>query len=219
VVKKIIIFGGSGGLAEKLINDFYLSNYEVSVVTRVQNKTTRSNDKILSHYVDINYLEFYPKIFYDIVIFTQCLFEPCELVSVDDKRINAEFEIGLIQPIILAKRFLQLNKLNNKQDICFIGSTSAYSGFKKTSIYCAVKHGLLGFVRAMNDEYNDTNKRFWLFSMGSMNTPMGKKVFGQDTSTFLNPADVSKRIVSSLTSESNMFEPEVLIKRRNIRFL
>jgi NAD(P)-dependent dehydrogenase (short-subunit alcohol dehydrogenase family) len=218
MVKKVLIFGGSGALAEKLIADFLILNYEVSIVTRIQNKTSESKGKLSRFFVDQNYLEFNPELFYDIVIFTQCLFDPCELVGIDEERIVLEFDVGLVQPILLTKRFLQLSHTGTRQDICFIGSTSAYSGFKKTSIYCAVKHGLLGFVRAMNDEYNDSDKRFWLFSMGSMNTFMGRKVLGQDASTFLDPADVSQRIVSSLTSHSNMFEPEVLIKRRNVRF-
>jgi len=219
MVKKVLIFGGSGGLAKKLITDFLILNYEVSVVTRMQNKTTENKGIFSIFYVDKKYSEFNPEVFYDIVIFTQCLFDPCELVGINEERIVIEFDVGLIQPILLTKRFMQLNYTSIKQDICFIGSTSAYSGFKKTSTYCAIKHGLLGFVRAMNDEYNDSNIRFWLFSMGSMNTSMGRKVLGQDMATFLDPADVSQRIVSSLISQSNMFEPEILIKRRNVRFI
>ena len=69
----------------------------------------------------------------------------------------------------------------------------------------------------MNDEYSQTNIRFWLFSMGSMNTKMGLKVAGQDPNTFLDAVDVAKRIAASLVTESNLFEPEQIIRRRVIK--
>jgi len=103
-----------------------------------------------------------------------------------------------------------------RRDFCLIGSTSAYNGFKDSSIYCSVKHGLLGFVRAMNDEYSHTDDRFWLFSMGSMDTPTGAKLKHQDRSSFLRPDDVAERIVNTITSASNIFEPEVIMRRRVI---
>jgi short-subunit dehydrogenase len=106
-----------------------------------------------------------------------------------------------------------------RRDFCFIGSTSAYSGFRNSSIYCAVKHGLLGFVRALNDEYAQTGVRFWLFSMGTMDTAMGRKLSEQDPQTYLQPADVAARIVEAISSASNIFEPEMILRRRTIRFL
>jgi short-subunit dehydrogenase len=77
---------------------------------------------------------------------------------------------------------------------------------------------VLGLVRALNDEYRDTDTRFWLFSMGTMNTEMGATLADQDPSSFLQPEDVAARIVSSISSESNLFEPEVIMRRRTIRF-
>ncbi len=59
-----------------------------------------------------------------------------------------------------------------------------------------MKHGLLGLVRALNDEYAKTGKRFWLFSMGTMDTEMGRMLTDQDPPTgFLPPDAVAQRIV------------------------
>ena len=87
-------------------------------------------------------------------------------------RIEQEIAVGLTDPILLTRSLLLTHPPTptERRDFAFIGSTSAYAGFKKTALYCAVKHGLLGFVRAMNDEYADAETRFWLFSMGTMNT-------------------------------------------------
>ena len=101
-------------------------------------------------------------------------------------------------------------------DYVIIGSTSSYEGFAGSSIYCMVKHGLLGLVRALNKEYKNTNRRFWLFSMGTMDTPMGRQLTDQDPSTFLSPDDVAQRIVETVTNRSNLFEPEVIIRRRHV---
>jgi hypothetical protein len=78
---------------------------------------------------------------------------------------------------------------------------------------------LLGFIRAMNDEYSNTDTRFRLFSMGTMNTEMGALLVDQDSTSFLQPEDVADRMIASLTSTSNIFEPEVIMRRRSIRFL
>jgi hypothetical protein len=54
--------------------------------------------------------------------------------------------------------------------------------------------------------------------MGTMRTDMGGKVLGQDASTYLDPRDVARRIVETMTVETNLFEPEVVIRRRAIKF-
>jgi len=135
--------------------------------------------------------------------------------------LKKEFQVGLFDIMTLTRKHLDLNKnsldTGRRVDYAYIGSTSAYAGFKNTAIYCAVKHGLLGFVRAMNDEYSKTNIRFWLFSMGSMNTKMGLKVSGQDISTFLDPGDVAKRIADSILNQGNLFEPEQILRRRIVK--
>jgi NAD(P)-dependent dehydrogenase (short-subunit alcohol dehydrogenase family) len=76
----------------------------------------------------------------------------------------------------------------------------------------------LGLVRALNDEYAKTGKRFWLFSMGTMDTEMGRVLTDQDPTSFLSPDAVARRVVSTLTAADNLFEPEVVIRRRSIRF-
>jgi short-subunit dehydrogenase len=129
--------------------------------------------------------------------------------------------VGLTSHILLTRKLIAAHPPlpDERRDFCYIGSTSAYAGFSNTSVYCAVKHGLLGFVRAMNDEYSKTDVRFWLFSMGTMNTEMGAALVEQDSTSFLQPKDVADRMIAAITSASNLFEPEVIMRRRSIRFL
>jgi NAD(P)-dependent dehydrogenase (short-subunit alcohol dehydrogenase family) len=162
---------------------------------------------------------------YDAIFLTQALFAPMPLAEMTAARIDQEIDVGLTDLIRITGAILARHpakpgtKPSKRRDFCYIGSTSAYAGFRNTSVYCAVKHGLLGFVRAMNDEYGQTDTRFQLFSMGTMNTEMGARVTGQDSATYLAPEDVAARIVNTVSNRSNIFEPEVILRRRTIRLL
>jgi hypothetical protein len=55
--------------------------------------------------------------------------------------------------------------------------------------------------------------------MGTMDTEMGRRLTEQDQSSFLQPGGVAGRIVEAICSQSNIFEPEVILRRRTIGFL
>ena len=48
---------------------------------------------------------------------------------------------------------------------------------------------------------------------------MAKNILDQDPSTYLNPSQVSSKISNALLDKSNIFEPEVFIKRRIVKFI
>ena len=226
---KAIIFGASGGLALAVGRAFLDRGWHTDLVTRetrydaVRQRFAGDIDagKARVHSVARRYSEFLPSGQYDAFIFAPALFEPMALTQRKEASIEAEIDVGLTDPVRLTRNFLlqTLPTPDQRRDFCYIGSTSAYAGFRNTSVYCAVKHGLLGFVRAMNDEYGKTNTRFWLFSMGTMNTEMGRKLVEQDAASFLQVDDVAGRIVDAVCSRSNLFEPEIILRRRSIRFL
>jgi NAD(P)-dependent dehydrogenase (short-subunit alcohol dehydrogenase family) len=228
-VRTISIFGASGGLARAIARTFLNHEWKVIAVCRMHSENKLKDEfssEIALKNLEIvtvhrSYSEYEFQQASDIILFTQALFEPSPLIDMKSEDINDEITVGLTVPIHLTQKYLQkYPSIQEKpRNICFIGSTSAYAGFKNTSVYCAVKHGLLGFVRALNDEYAHTSDRFWLFSMGTMLTEMGNKVQGQDSSTYLKPNDIAKRIYNSLTDSSNLFEPEVIIRRRHIKFI
>ena len=226
---KSLIFGASGGLAESIAQALLARDWHVDLVTRTSKKdevehkfqAAISENRARVFAVDRKYSLFSPQSSCDAYFFTQALFSPKPIVSMNDAEIAQEIEVGLVDVMQLVRGLLSKYppESGERSDYCFIGSTSAYAGFRNTFVYCAVKHGLLGFVRAMNDEYAHTNTRFWLFSMGTMDTEMGRRLTEQDRSSFLQPADVAGRIAEAICSPSNIFEPEVILRRRTIRFL
>jgi NAD(P)-dependent dehydrogenase (short-subunit alcohol dehydrogenase family) len=226
--RSVLIFGASGGLARAVADEYLARGAHVSLVTRSARRSevsfhfanALSTGSVSLEVVEQRYTEFEPYAHpHDVVFFTQALFQPAPLVEMTDERIEHEILAGLTEHIRLTRALLVAHAPlpDQRRDFCFIGSTSAYAGFANTSVYCAVKHALLGFVRSLNDEYASSNTRFWLFSMGSMDTEMGQNVPKQDRLTFLQASDVAKRIVETVEHPSNMFEPEVLIRRRTIR--
>ncbi len=226
---KALLFGASGGLAASVVERLLARGWTVDLVSRkrkVDLVRTRFAASLREghtriHIVDENYSAFEPDQSYEACYFMQALFAPCALTELKESRISAEIAVGLTSQILLTRKLLATHppQPNERRDFCFIGSTSAYAGFRNTSVYCAVKHGLLGFVRAMNDEYSSTDVRFWLFSMGTMDTEMGAALVDQDSTSFLQAGDVADRMIAALTSPSNVFEPEVIMRRRSIRFL
>jgi NAD(P)-dependent dehydrogenase (short-subunit alcohol dehydrogenase family) len=227
VVVKALLFGASGGLAAALGRRMFTEGWRVDLVTRAPRRqsvelsfaASLASGQAHLFICQDRYSEFEVSENYDVIFFSQALFAPSPLIDMRAFTIGEEIEVGLTEPIRLTRQILARfsAKSGVRRDFCYIGSTSAYEGFRNTSVYCAVKHGLLGFVRAMNQEYGPTDTRFWLFSMGTMNTDMGAKVLGQDSTSYLAPEDVATRIVSAVSNRSNVFEPEVIMRRRTVR--
>lgn len=211
---RALVYGASGGLAQSLIAALARRDWGVVAVTR-----TAAGGHADAHRIDGAYADYQPQAAPDAVFLPQALFLRKPLAQTTDAEIEASLMVGLSDIIRTLRNLLAADTDAQKRtDYVLIGSTSAYAGFANTAIYCAVKHGLLGLVRALNDEYAGTAKRFWLFSMGTMDTAMGRTLTDQDETSFLSPDAVAERIVGAIAAQDNLFEPEVIIRRRAIRF-
>ena len=211
---RALVYGASGGLAQSLITALAGRDWGVAAVTRAD-----APAHIGAHRVDGPYSDYQPQAAPDAVFLPQALFLRKPLVQMTDAEIETSLMVGLTDIIRTVRNLLATDTDGHKRtDYVLIGSTSAYAGFANTAVYCAVKHGLLGLVRALNDEYAGTAKRFWLFSMGTMDTDMGRTLTEQDETSFLDPDAVAERIVGAITAQDNLFEPEVVIRRRAVRF-
>lgn len=194
--KKALVYGMEGALANAVAGAFATSGWKVQRVSRT---------------------ELTPPELQDAYIFPQGQFVKRPFVETDNADLDELFNVGLITVAKRLRYCLSIPApLDRRVDYVLIGSTSAYQGFANTAAYCAAKHGLLGLCRALNDEYKESNRRFWLFSMGTMDTPMGRQLADQDPTTFLSADDVAQRIVSTVSDGSNLFEPEVVIRRRTV---
>jgi len=127
------------------------------------------------------------------------------------------FNVNVKAPFLFSKEFIKDMSKNKWGRIVNIGSSSAYSGFKNTSVYCSSKHALLGLSRALYDEYREDNVRTFCFSPGSIKTEMGKKVKNQDFSTFIDPREIAKYIAFTIGFDGEMVSEEIRLNRVNIK--
>ncbi|MBU1086370.1 MAG: SDR family oxidoreductase [Candidatus Omnitrophica bacterium] len=94
-----------------------------------------------------------------------------------------------------------------------IGSSSAYSGCKRTVLYCASKHALLGFSRALHDELKKFNIRTFCVSPSGSKTKMGKLIENQNFETFLDPQEIAKYITFISSFDGKMVSEEIRLNR------
>jgi NAD(P)-dependent dehydrogenase (short-subunit alcohol dehydrogenase family) len=127
------------------------------------------------------------------------------------------FSVNVRAPFLLARAFAPEMAAAGWGRILNIGSSSAYAGFKETSLYCASKHALLGLSRALHDELKSSGVRVLCASPGSVQTPMGRLVKNQDFSTFLDPAEVADVAVDLLARDGSMAVDEIRLNRMTIR--
>jgi len=201
------IFGSSGEIGNSLLEFSLKCNVSV-------HKLSRSFALGLEEDIEDE-----KKLIQDIDCYVFCngkfTINPISNLSVEE--IAEEMNANLIFQIQATARILKLIDASTKTiNIVYLGSTSAYNGFANTSVYCAAKFGLRGFVESMNAEYKNTNIRFSLFSFGTVKNRMGLKIKDQNPETFLNMENLAKEIFLHSTNFSNQFQPETIVRRRVI---
>jgi short-subunit dehydrogenase len=153
----------------------------------------------------------------DIVINSAGVFPNLSLSDSDDEVLENTFNINYRSAFMFTREFTKDMVSNKWGRIVNIGSSSSYAGFKETSLYCSTKHALLGFSRAIHDELKEFNVRTLCVSPSSTQSQMGLATKGQDYSTFLEPDDIAKYVVFSISFDSSIMAEEIFLKRMIIR--
>ena len=153
----------------------------------------------------------------DILINSAGIFPNEDLFTINDKSYSKVMDINFRSAFIFTREFSKYMSKKKWGRIVNIGSSSAYFGFGGTSLYCATKHALLGFSRAIHDELKRFNVRSYYISPSSTQSKMGMATKGQDYTTFLNPDDIAKYIIFSISFNSNIMTEEVFLKRMEAR--
>ena len=123
------------------------------------------------------------------------------------------FNVNVRAPFIFSKEFSKDMIRKKWGRIINIGSSSSYSGFKDTSIYCSSKHAILGLSRSLHSELKSKNVRTIAISPGSIQTLMGKKVKNQKFEEFIDPVEIAEILVTCLSLDKNMVIDEIRLNR------
>jgi 3-oxoacyl-[acyl-carrier protein] reductase len=149
----------------------------------------------------------------DILINCAGLFVVKSLFDSNLEDFDATFNVNIRAPFIFSKEFSKDMIKNRWGRIVNIGSSSAYVGGKETSLYCASKHALLGFSRALHDELKKNNIRTYCVSPAGVKTAMGKLIKNQRYDTFLDPKEIAEYVAFICSFDGEMISDEIRLNR------
>ena len=190
--KNIIIAGSDSDISENLQKTILLKGDNLTTISRKKN--SKFDNK--NHYCAGS-------------------FNPKMITNYKSHEIVKEININLTSAILLTLPIIKSMYFKKKGMILFLGSSSAYAGFKNTSIYCSSKHGLLGFSRSLADEYREIGIKIACISPGSVDTKMSIPLHkSQNPLTFIDPKEISY-LLENLIYEypKTMWQEEIILKR------
>lgn len=232
--KNCVIVGASGGIGSEIAKKISENNFNLFLIGRNKKKLSKLRDTIKGKNdlirVEIETVDLTDKIEImkiikiikktmgpiSIIINAAGVFyiNPIEKISL--KEIDDIFKINIIAPLIFCKEFSKDMKKRKWGRIVNIGSSSSYSGFKNSSVYCSTKHAILGLSRALFEELKDLNIRTYCISPGSTKTPMGKLSKEQNFETFIDARDIAEYVNFIIKFDSQAISEEVRLTRMKI---
>ncbi|TGK03788.1 SDR family oxidoreductase [Leptospira semungkisensis] len=94
------------------------------------------------------------------------LFLPIENLELED--LEKHIFLNLISPMALTSKLI--GKLQRGSLLCYLSSTAGRQGFSESSPYCASKHGLAGFAKAIREEVKQKGIRVSTVYAGAIDT-------------------------------------------------
>jgi len=152
----------------------------------------------------------------DILINCAGVFIPKFLSESNLSDFEISFNVNIRAAFIFCKEFSPDMIKNRWGRIVNIASSSAYMGRKKTSLYCASKHALLGLSRALHDELKKYSIRIFCVSPSGAKTKMGKSIENQKFNTLIHPKEVAEFIVFIISFDNEMISEEIRLNRMMI---
>jgi len=131
------------------------------------------------------------------------------IISVDN-----DIAVNLSGMIKIADGILPIIR-KNRGDIVIIGSTSSFRTPPGSSVYCAAKHGVLGYIKALQAECRNEDIRILGIHPGGFKSEFHRKAKTKiDHSTLMDPEELAQLIVSLIALPRNMEVSEIIINRK-----
>lgn len=230
--RNCFITGATGGIgrciamkmAEKKCNLFLTSTNSTKLENLKNEILSQCSENIKIYYKqgDLNEIRDIKKIVktarekihtVDILINCAGLFVVKSLLESNLEDFDRTFNLNIRAPFMLCKELSKDMIKNRWGRIINIGSSSAYAGSKDTSLYCASKHALLGFSRALHDELKINNIRTYCVSPSGVKTEMGKLIKYQIFDTFLDPQEIAEYVAFVCSFDGEMISDEIRLNR------
>ena len=103
----------------------------------------------------------------------------------------------------------------NRGDIVIIGSTSSFNTPSGSSVYCAAKHGVLGYIKALQVECRNDDIRILGIHPGGFKSQFHIKAKTKiDFDSLIDPENLARLILDLLALPRNMEVSEIIINRK-----
>lgn len=227
--KRCLITGASGGLGEQLARKFGSLGCRLILTGRSEERLRAVADGIASFAqvescvpADLQVVPDIERLIdgvvksmggLDVLVNNAAVFPVGPLATLSPAELDECLDVNLRSAILLCRAFAPAMAEAGWGRIVSIASSSAYAGFADTAAYCASKHGLLGFSRALDDELRGRGVRVIAVSPGSIKTSMGHKVRGQRYETFMDPREVADVIGDVVSLDGTMVISELRLGR------
>jgi len=124
-------------------------------------------------------------------------------------------ETDLAAPIYLTQAALDALKRNAPSDVVNIASIAGLQGFPEGTAYCAAKHGLVGFSRALAEELKPEQVRVTTICAGSTDTEFFDRFRPTiERERMLGVEDIVRALMSVLTSSPRVIHGEIVLRPR-----
>lgn len=116
--------------------------------------------------------------------------------------------LNLSAPILLTSKLLPSMKKGSL--LCYISSTAGRQGFPESSPYCASKHGLAGFAKAIREEVKNRGIRVTTVYAGAIDTPIWDDREGFKREDMIPASDAAIFLESLYSQPASFNQDEIL---------
>jgi NAD(P)-dependent dehydrogenase (short-subunit alcohol dehydrogenase family) len=137
------------------------------------------------------------------------------LQELSRSQIAETIETDLAAPIYLTQAALGALKRNAPADVVNIASIAGLQGFPEGTAYCAAKHGVVGFSRALAEELKPDNVRVTAICAGSIDTEFFDRFRPTlERARMLQVEDAVRALMYVLSSPPRVMHGEIVVRPR-----
>ena len=232
--KNCLITGSTGGLGKEIAKEFAENGCNLFLTGRNDKKLNSLKNELQNDQIKIDFkaadlsdvddiqklIDKTKNIFSNVDILVNCAgIFPVKLLS-DSTMDDFEkcFSVNVRAAFVLCKEFSQGMVSKKWGRIVNIASSGAYNGRKKTMIYRASKHALLGLSRSLHSELKEYNVRTFCVSPGPIKTSMGHDIIKNENpdekfDSFMNPNEIAEFIVYLISFDNEMVSEQIRLSR------
>ena len=174
-----VITGGGRGIGAATARKFKSMGYRVTVMARTRGDIDKLADEIRAYAVRIDVGDpasveaaFMAAGPVDVLVNNAAVVRPSSVMETDVRVWEEHLKINLTGSFLCALKVLPGMIGRGRGRIVNISSTAGLKGFANLAAYCASKHGLIGFTRALAAEVGDKGVTVNAICPGFVDSPM-----------------------------------------------